>query len=186
MHQSGHLIGYARTSTVPETRASRSLCRSAGLARRPSCAPPHHHPKWEDMRKRYRLVGSLRLLGKHMTELFNETQQSGRPREIAEERWVTEVADIYENAFGRPASILDLGHDTNKCRGQFYRLLELSRPTEFPLHGKLSIRQVGRILKRQRHTSGATDNCTSGTLISRRCSPRRPADGRVVLSEQGS
>jgi hypothetical protein len=36
-------------------------------------------------------------------------------------------------------------------RGKFYRLLEVSRPKSFPQHGKLSLRQIDRMLKRRRN-----------------------------------
>ena len=35
--------------------------------------------------------------------LIEETRSSGRPRDLAEERWILELADIYENAFCLPA-----------------------------------------------------------------------------------
>jgi hypothetical protein len=46
-------------------------------------------------------------------------------------------------------SISGSGDDPVERRGKFYRLLELSRPTSFPRHGKLSMKQVGRILDRR-------------------------------------
>jgi hypothetical protein len=101
------------------------------------------------------LVGSLHFLSKETTDLAKETQENGRPRDLAEERWVLELADIYENAFGRPARVSGSGSDPQARRGKFYRFLELSRPESFPRYGKLGIRQVNRILKFRRE-SGAT------------------------------
>ena len=49
------------------------------------------------------LVGSLSLLSKETMELFKEAQENGRPRDLAEERWILELADIYENAFCQSA-----------------------------------------------------------------------------------
>ncbi len=91
------------------------------------------------------LVGSLRLVSKEMTELGKEIQKIGRPRDLAEERWMMEVADIYENAFGKPARVGPV-----KQRGNFYDLLQLSRPTSYAPMGKLSIRQIDRLLKRRK------------------------------------
>jgi hypothetical protein len=99
------------------------------------------------------LVGSLRFLSKETTALVKEAQEIGRPRDLAEEHWVLELADIYENAFGRPARMSGSGAGPAAGRGKFYRLLELSRPQSFPRHGKLSVRQVDRILKLRRKRS---------------------------------
>jgi hypothetical protein len=96
------------------------------------------------------LIGSLHRLSKQTTLLFNETQQMGRPRELAEERWIVEVADIYENAFGQSASVSGSGDGPVERRGKFCRLLELSRPMSFPRNGKLSVKQIGRTLQRRR------------------------------------
>jgi hypothetical protein len=91
------------------------------------------------------LVGSLRFVSKEMTGLAKQVQRIGRPRDLAEERWVMELADIYENAFGQAARIGPV-----KQRGNFHELLYLSRPTSYPRHGKLSARQIDRMLKRRR------------------------------------
>jgi hypothetical protein len=86
-----------------------------------------------DPKKIETLVGSLLFLSKESRDLAIEVQDKGKPRELAEERWIFELADIYENAFGRPASVSgsgsesDEGEPTNR-RGKFYRLLEVSRP----------------------------------------------------------
>ena len=96
------------------------------------------------------LIGSLRRLNKETTNLAEDAQQDGRPRDLAEERWIRELADIYENAFGQPARVWGSGTGSAKQRGRFYRLLELGRPTSFFRYGKLSLRQVERIL-RKRH-----------------------------------
>ena len=93
------------------------------------------------------LVGRLRFLSKETAALGDEVQQNGRPRDLAEERWIMELADIYENAFGKPASVWGSGDEPLKRRGTFYRLLEVSRPTSFPRYGKLSLRQIDRTLK---------------------------------------
>jgi hypothetical protein len=91
------------------------------------------------------LVGSLRFLSKEMAELAKQVQRIGRPRDLAEERWILELANIYENAFSQSARIGPL-----KQRGDFYELLQLSRPTSYPQNGKLSIRQIDRLLKRRK------------------------------------
>jgi hypothetical protein len=92
------------------------------------------------------LLGSLSLLGREMMELVNDTQKNGKPRDLAEERWIVEVADIYEKAFRDPASA---------NRQIFCRLLELSRPSSFPRYGKLNPRQIKRTLERRREADQA-------------------------------
>lgn len=99
------------------------------------------------------LIGTLHILGKELETLRKTIQQAGRPRELAEERWIMEVADIYENAFGRPARVWGSGSGPTTARGSFYRLLEISRPTSFASAGKLSPRQVERKLKGRRKTA---------------------------------
>jgi hypothetical protein len=97
------------------------------------------------------LVGSLVFLHRETTELSKAVQQNGKPRDLAEERWILELTDIYENAFSKPASVWGSasGDGKSKRRGTFYRLLEISRPASFPRYGKLSVRQIDRILKKR-------------------------------------
>ena len=83
------------------------------------------HPK-----KIETLVGSLLFLSKESRDLATQVQDKGKPRELPEERWIFELADIYKNAFGQTASVSgsgsesDEGEPTNR-RGKFYRLLEV-------------------------------------------------------------
>ncbi len=102
------------------------------------------------------LLGSLHLLSKEVAGLANEIQKNGRPRDLAEERWITELADIYENAFSRPASVWGSGDEPIKRRGRFYKFLERSRPETFPRQGKLSLRQIDRVLKHRKQRSKVT------------------------------
>ena len=95
------------------------------------------------------LIGMLRRLSKETTALVKQAQTNGRPRDLAEERWILELADIYENALYRPAVVWGSGDGPNKERGSFYRFLELNRPKSFPRHGKLNLRQVARLLERR-------------------------------------
>jgi hypothetical protein len=95
------------------------------------------------------LIGSLYLVGKVTTDLAKDVQKIGKPRDLAEERWILELADIYENAFAEPAKVSGSGADPTKRHGKFYRLLETNRPTKFPRHGKLTLRQIDRTLKRR-------------------------------------
>ena len=106
------------------------------------------------------LVGSLHDLSKASAVLLEQIQTNGRPRDLAEERWILELADIYENAFRQPASVWRVGVGPVRGRGGFYRFLELSRPKQFPRHGKLHPRQVDRLLKQRRRQP--RDSCTSG------------------------
>jgi hypothetical protein len=96
------------------------------------------------------LAGSLQRLGVEAASLLRQVQTNGRPRDLAEERWILELADIYENAFYQPASVWGIGGGPVRRRGGFYLFLELSRPEQFPMHGKLHPRQVDRLLKRRR------------------------------------
>jgi hypothetical protein len=104
-----------------------------------------------DPRKLEALVGSLRLLHSETVGVAKHIQENGRPRDLAEERWILELADIYENAFCRPASVWGSGDEETKRRGTFYHLLEVSRPASFPRYGKLNVRQVARTLRQRRN-----------------------------------
>jgi hypothetical protein len=48
------------------------------------------------------LLGSLKLLGNQISGLLKESQSNGTPRDLAEQLWIEEVADIYKNAFRQP------------------------------------------------------------------------------------
>jgi hypothetical protein len=96
------------------------------------------------------LIGSLCVISKAATDLTEETQRIGKPRDLAEERWILEIADIYENAFNELPSVWRSDTAQKKRGSKFYRLLELNRPSSFPRHGKLSPRQIDRMLKRRR------------------------------------
>jgi hypothetical protein len=104
------------------------------------------------------LIGSLLRLSKETNELTKDTQKIGKARDLAEECWMFEVADIYENTFGRPARIAGSGDGDPKQRGSFYRLLEVCRPSSYARHGKLSVRQVDRVLKRRKKISLGMDD----------------------------
>jgi hypothetical protein len=99
------------------------------------------------------LLGSLRFLSNETTDLAAQVQKNGRPRDLAEEQWILELADIYENAFCKPASVWGSGDEAAKRRGKFYHLLEVGRPSSFPRYGKLTIRQVKRTLRHRRKRS---------------------------------
>src|SRR5258708_7003087 len=45
-------------------------------------------------------VGLLLTLTLEAKRLGKEIQERGRPRDVARERWIREMADIFENAFG--------------------------------------------------------------------------------------
>jgi hypothetical protein len=104
------------------------------------------------------LVGSLRLLEKVTSDMIEEVQESGKPRDLAEERWILALAKIYENAFSEPATAAGSGAKSTRRHRRFYRLLGLSRPESLPQHGKLTYRQVDRTLRRERRrTHGMSD-----------------------------
>jgi hypothetical protein len=96
------------------------------------------------------LAGSLRVLAVQTAEIVREVQATGKPRDIAEERWILELADIYENFFCREATVSGAGDEPTNRRGKFYHLLQLSRPLSFPRHGKLSVRHIKRVLAQRR------------------------------------
>jgi hypothetical protein len=96
------------------------------------------------------LVGSLVRLNQDAVKLAKQVQSKGRPRNLAEERWILELARIYENAFDAKPRIWGSGSETGKRRGNFYDFLMVSRPSSFPQHGKLSPRQVHRTLEAQK------------------------------------
>lgn len=100
------------------------------------------------------LVGSLFFLSKETADLVKQVQKSGRPRDLAEERWILQLADIYENFFCKPARVWGSGAEPMKRRGRFYDLLNVSRPKSFPQHGKLSVRQIDRALRQRRNRKG--------------------------------
>jgi hypothetical protein len=107
------------------------------------------------------LLGFLVSLRKVAAELADKMQKNGRPRDVTEERWILELADIYENAFRERAAIWGSGNEPVARRGRFYRFLELNRPESFPRNGKLGVSQIHRILKRrkgQRRTVVASGN----------------------------
>lgn len=79
------------------------------------------------------------------SELYKTIQKRGRPRDEAKRRWIREVADIYENNFGKTASVW--GPSAAKVKGPFYKLLEASSPDELPRFGALDPRTVTRVLK---------------------------------------
>jgi hypothetical protein len=92
------------------------------------------------------IVGSLGIVITQTSDLAQGIQTNGKPRNVAEERWILELADIYENAFCRPATVSGSGDEPARRRGKFYRLLQLSRPPSFPRHGKLSLRHIKQVL----------------------------------------
>lgn len=125
-----------------------------------------------DPKKIETLVGSLLFLSKESQDLATEVQDKGKPRDLAEERWIFELADIYKNAFGQTANVSGSGSDSDddelpNRRGKFYRLLEVSRPASFPRHGKLSLRQIDRMLERRKEPNdgfpGLTAERSDGT-----------------------
>lgn len=100
------------------------------------------------------LIESLLVVGGEADHLAGRVQKSGRPRDLAEERWILEVADIYQIAFSKPPRVWGSSTGSEKRRGKFYDLLSLCRPDSFPRHGKLSPKQIDRVIqgRRERRT----------------------------------
>jgi len=106
-----------------------------------------------DAEKLSKLTASLLVLRNEAEHLANAIQKSGRPRDVAEERWILEVADIFQNAFSQPPRVWGSGAGPARRRGKFYHLLELCRPPSFPRYGKLSPKQIDRVIKGRRRRS---------------------------------
>lgn len=96
------------------------------------------------------LVGSLRVLIAQTKDTAQDIQKNGKPRDLAEGRWILELADIYENAFCRPATVSGSGDEPTRRRGKFYHLLQVSRPLSFPRHGKMSLRHIKQVLAQRK------------------------------------
>ena len=105
-----------------------------------------------DLRRAPRRHGDRGIRGEQRDQagrLEGLVQEYGRGIELAEERWILEVANIYENAFNEA---WDKGRSRANNRSRFYKLLEISRPESFPSHGKLNPRQVKRVFERTSRT----------------------------------
>jgi hypothetical protein len=92
------------------------------------------------------LIGSLLLLYNAVEDVRRQMQTGGRPRNLAEERWILELADIYENAFAERARAWK---SESGSTSKFYRFLQASLPDTFPRYGKLSRQQINRVLRRR-------------------------------------
>jgi hypothetical protein len=113
-------------------------------------------------------VGSLRLVEKVTSDMIEEVQVTGKPRDLAEERWILELAQIYKNAFAEPATASRSGGRPARRHRRFYQLLELGRPGSLPQYGKLTYRQVDRTLSRQgKRTHGMSDEPTLRLTLKR-------------------
>ena len=95
------------------------------------------------------LIGSLHRLGREAASLARQIQSTGRGRDLAEERWILELAGIYEDAFRRPATVWGAEGGPFKGRRSFCRFLEVSRPLRLRRLGMLHPRQVDRVLERR-------------------------------------
>jgi hypothetical protein len=96
------------------------------------------------------LIGSLVFLRKETADLVKHVQKNGKPPDFAEKRWILELADIYENFFSKPARVWGSGSEPVKRRGKFWDLLNVSRPLSLVRYGKLSLRQIDRMLRLRR------------------------------------
>lgn len=92
------------------------------------------------------VIGSLSILHREFLKLSGAIQKTGKPKDIAEEKWIHRVADIYESAFDRRASVWGSGTGPTNQRGLFFQLLKACQPTSFVRYGSLNPRQVTRVL----------------------------------------
>jgi hypothetical protein len=93
------------------------------------------------------LVGLLDLLKQRADALERKLQKRGKPRDLASERWILEMADIFENAFSKRPTVSGSGEDSARRRGRFYRLLVLGRPLRYARHGRLTLKHIQKLLK---------------------------------------
>ncbi len=97
-----------------------------------------------------RLLGHLHDFEKYADDALRGAQPVGRPRDLAQERWVLELAEIYETNTRKAARILGPGSEKDmKKQGPFYEFLNLSRPEKFVRDTFLDSRQIRRILARR-------------------------------------
>jgi len=130
-------------------------------------------------------VGALAILSSEATTIAGGIQEYGRPRDLAEEGWILEMAEIYENAFCRPPTISGSGNEPAKRRGKFYNFLQLGLPSSFFPYGKLSVRQVRRALD-QRKKPGPLVIGGAATSDPREQSPANGPLSSAIASEQPS
>jgi len=87
----------------------------------------------------------LRKLNSLASAQLKKMQRMGRPRDLARQRWVDDVAAIYEKAFNKKAAISGSNSGNSQKRGPFFELLILSAPEQVNLDAKA----IRRILKRR-------------------------------------
>jgi len=75
--------------------------------------------------------------------------KAGHPENVENNLWLTEIADIYEQYFQRPAKVLGNSNTARKKRGEFWQFLELCWPTYLPIHGTFGVSTVKRILRQR-------------------------------------
>jgi hypothetical protein len=112
-------------------------------------------------------IGSFVTLTFAAKRLRMEIQERGKPRDVARERWIRDMADIFENAFDETASMSGSGGSPIEQRGKFYRLLDLSRPSRLAQYGNLSPKYVKHVLAaRKPASSAAAENRTDWSCVS--------------------
>jgi hypothetical protein len=91
-------------------------------------------------------IGSLTILFLEIDRLRGQLQKKGKPSDVARERWILDMADIFENAFAQAATVSGSGDSPTAKRGRFYKLLDISRPSRFAQHGNLSPKYVKAVI----------------------------------------
>lgn len=109
------------------------------------------------------LVGSLTFLHKETLDLAGQLPKKGKPRDIAQERWILQLAEIFESAFRRPARVW--GSADGTMEGRFYRLMEAACPEGIPQDDKLSVRQINRLIKNEKEKNLLKKQNASRTTI---------------------
>jgi hypothetical protein len=91
-------------------------------------------------------IGSFQTLTLEAIRLRHDIQERGKPRDVARERWIRDMADIFETTFDEAAAVSGSGDSPIRQRGKFYRLLDLSRPSRLAQYGSLSPKHVKSVL----------------------------------------
>jgi hypothetical protein len=95
------------------------------------------------------VIGYLDTLAEQAQSICQQIQVAGPSRDLALERWVHDVAAIYEANFRRKASISGSASELRRERGKFNRLLHIAKPAPLPQRALAHPARLTRILKRR-------------------------------------
>ena len=92
------------------------------------------------------LIGHLLCLYGEARIIYSPLKKRGAPGNVAQNIWISEVADIFETNFRKEPKVTGNNSTSIEKRGKFFRLLDISRPLSLPRHGTLGPNQVRRVL----------------------------------------